>query len=971
MANNANVWNPQTIIATSADTKRIEQGFTATNGQLLFTLTSFAYAVGTGALEVFYENAEGHLIYLEEGIDWTEGTSATFSLLVPAILNRRLVAVGYVGITANVDVRDTDIFVSNYQGLRDYAGTETTLYAQGQTTTGDGGEHFFAKVTGAAPAFYVDDNYKTIVPTGGDGSAAWICNKVPVDYNNIAELIASKRILNGDTVVVREGVAGNGGGAAKWDVVLSSTVTENGVNIIQCTGVPTLSIVYQVDGMVNARALGIISDLGVTEQRTQIQAVVDQFPLNDVFLPSGVYKITPTSNINGVTVPATSATSLYGEGGTIFYGDNALGPLVNYRATGNTVAGTITDTNRVGTRGVFNIAFKSTWNYVLDATLDGVATALNPGGVYTSVYDVNDVSLFFDFKIGEGTCLAIGNDGVRVDGCSFYNTPAGILFETATTAGRVFGGVSYPHVFGGYLTNYSFRTCMYGIVCYSDYNLGNYVGALHIGDGWVQDIYKAAIATVGPVVTSTITNTIWSNQIFLCALLEAPNEIVFGQGHYEIGFSKKALELFKVATTLNFNDLSADAAYTSVPVHTATVYEYFGYLDNGNAVDRNAIIEFEHFNRPLYINRDVLVIADVYDETSNYTTESAVDASFTGSESGIHVRKYNSNKSTGGVAIFNVDVAPPFTVEEGQMFRTASYVNKSNKHINLARAPLCFGGNTTGRDPDSFVADGGKPSQEYVLLADDLSTSAHIIRFAYDIGYTATAANMFVLYSAAIAVVSTSDGQPAVMSFDCANKCSTAGIVPNDGVFRTYSIMTEGEDATEFAVINSVNNDVTFRITDMQAIAFSSLTDLHSFMTNRIFATGRAASDPTQSFIIDITPTEEGAVITTEYEWLAGDTTSRNVYSVDNFGEVAGPYFELERLETRLITGTGAALTIDDDTTVGYWVASFTPAGTDWVTQTIANARPTSSANTDLTMIMNPVGATTMKLQVRAKYRYL
>ena len=48
------------------------------------------------------------------------------------------------------------------------------LYRKYHTTSGDGGALMFYGVTGAAPGTYVDDGGVVIVPTGGDGSAAWL-----------------------------------------------------------------------------------------------------------------------------------------------------------------------------------------------------------------------------------------------------------------------------------------------------------------------------------------------------------------------------------------------------------------------------------------------------------------------------------------------------------------------------------------------------------------------------------------------------------------------------------------------------------------------------------------------------------------------------------------------------------------------------------------------------------------------------
>jgi len=194
MGGQASVWNPKTIINLSADTKRVEERFIATAGQTVFTLTEFVYVLATGSLEV-HQNG----LVLPESIDFTETTTATFTLTTGATVGDEILAVGYVAITGDVDVRDTDIYVTNYQAIRDYAGTEITIYAQGAATHADGGEAFFGKLTGAAPGTYVDDNDTTIVPTGGDGSAGWI--RVPITLDvpfQVASLAAAKALDLGD-----------------------------------------------------------------------------------------------------------------------------------------------------------------------------------------------------------------------------------------------------------------------------------------------------------------------------------------------------------------------------------------------------------------------------------------------------------------------------------------------------------------------------------------------------------------------------------------------------------------------------------------------------------------------------------------------------------------------------------------------------------------------------------------------------
>jgi hypothetical protein len=65
--------------------------------------------------------------------------------------------------------------VDTIQDLRDYTGNATTIIVDGYSTIGDGcGGPERYKATGAAPGTYVDDGGLIIVPTGGDGSEAWL-----------------------------------------------------------------------------------------------------------------------------------------------------------------------------------------------------------------------------------------------------------------------------------------------------------------------------------------------------------------------------------------------------------------------------------------------------------------------------------------------------------------------------------------------------------------------------------------------------------------------------------------------------------------------------------------------------------------------------------------------------------------------------------------------------------------------------
>jgi len=67
--------------------------------------------------------------------------------------------------------------VSNLTALRGINGSvQLSVYLENHTTAGDGGDGNFRWVSGASVGTHTDNNGTVIVPTGGDGSAAWLRN---------------------------------------------------------------------------------------------------------------------------------------------------------------------------------------------------------------------------------------------------------------------------------------------------------------------------------------------------------------------------------------------------------------------------------------------------------------------------------------------------------------------------------------------------------------------------------------------------------------------------------------------------------------------------------------------------------------------------------------------------------------------------------------------------------------------------
>jgi hypothetical protein len=322
----ANIWQPRDIIGTSADTKRITQRFTASEGQTLFNITEFAYVTGTGALEVYRQNSDLSLPatrFCAIGTDFIEQTATSFAITEPAVAGEQIVAVAFVGITGDVDVRDTDIFVANYQAIRDYAGIETSIYSQGKVALVDGGDHFFSKVTGAALGYWVDNNYNIIVPTGGDGSIAWLCTGKP--FGSIAN---AKKFSLADNTDVYSTISyytgylatlrGPVGGANYTVVTKAQHDTIRGYSTVDEYGDHTLAngnvLLLSVDGDYESFQYGCIGFSGVdddTSAITALYAAITAAGGGNAIFHAGTY-----GKIDTITLPANSHTKLSG-GATI------------------------------------------------------------------------------------------------------------------------------------------------------------------------------------------------------------------------------------------------------------------------------------------------------------------------------------------------------------------------------------------------------------------------------------------------------------------------------------------------------------------------------------------------------------------------------------------------------------------------------------------------------------------------------
>lgn len=89
----ASIWAPESeIINIDAESTLLSQVFTATEGQVVFTLTQFSYTPGSSSLAVF---RNGQKLVLN--VDYSETSTVSFSLLISVSSGELIEALGLIG----------------------------------------------------------------------------------------------------------------------------------------------------------------------------------------------------------------------------------------------------------------------------------------------------------------------------------------------------------------------------------------------------------------------------------------------------------------------------------------------------------------------------------------------------------------------------------------------------------------------------------------------------------------------------------------------------------------------------------------------------------------------------------------------------------------------------------------------------------------------------------------------------------
>lgn len=221
------------------------------------------------------------------------------------------------GASAAADIAGTNvailqsgaIFADNYQDIRDYAGLSDILYAKGKASIADGGQNFFQKVTGAAPATYTDNGVDVIVPTGGDGSEAWVSIGSIKPASTISELRGLTPVYDGQQVeLLGHTLAGIGGGTFYYDASDTTSADNNGTVIVTSGGARWKR---RLPGKLNLEMFGGLPN-GVSPVNSALRAALDAGAVEQpkgTYLLSGTFELQSGDNLVGAGVDTLFKTA--------------------------------------------------------------------------------------------------------------------------------------------------------------------------------------------------------------------------------------------------------------------------------------------------------------------------------------------------------------------------------------------------------------------------------------------------------------------------------------------------------------------------------------------------------------------------------------------------------------------------------------------------------------------------------------
>lgn len=392
---------------------------------------------------------------------------------------------------------------------------------------------------------------------------------------------------------------------------------------------------------------------------------------------------------------------------------------------------------------------------------------------------------------------------------------------------------------------------------------------------------------------------------------------------------------------------------------------YWGYTDAQSGSSQ--VLHYDHLRNAMIFDRHAVAIAGVED-APNVPQESIVDRMFFGPGSALRMKSYKGDKGGVGPSVFSQVLPEAIAFKKAAMLRGAHYTHVDQSVRNFAHNP-------TGLK--AYTVSGGASLVDFVpqgLLFPhssqfDLPPNGTIHVDPDNSHVHVDTIGAYHLLSVCCRVMSSDDGAPARLKFDCVNSTNRPGSVPVDGVWRTFEMILPADavQMPHMTISNSGSNSLDFRVGDVQICSFPNFNELLEFRKSRRLAMGLDHSGLANG-LAGLRPTLDGVIAKTRYTWT-GDAGVRQFYGGAN--DIPGPYFHIEKMECRLVSGTAVELRGENfGGGVMHWFAGVTPQ-TQWSSIALNNAVPSDSALANRSIRFRPSGAATMQVEFRTQFRYL
>ena len=412
-------------------------------------------------------------------------------------------------------------------------------------------------------------------------------------FATLAAAVADTGLVDGDSLNLKERTTGNGGGAL-WDVVFSSTVTENTYNIVQCTGVGTLSLVLRIDdATLNTAEFGVTASGSVSANTLAAQAALDLAATNgySVTDTEGTYNFSTLLIKNGTKcVDFTSGTWTPDGNSSPTATTTQAAVVLQGAQTGGTIV--------TGCKVSMKIDMQN-----------GDRTAILGDGCQECEFTANNIFGFTNDATYNHRGIRLQDDGVsganrnkvhnnRIVG---YSTPTqlGLLIDVWGVPGSDFAGF-----FTGTITNPTLPA-LDNLIHDNTLLYGSYAINLQAADG--TSVYGNTCRTQNHrsiyVANGSRRNIITNNNL----LTFTSSALVLGYGSRDNIFSDNmcVTGIFAGEAAININTGSSRNLITNNYVDSATNYGVYIATDSSfNTVDGNHIKNF--YLAGVHVENDIM-----------------------------------------------------------------------------------------------------------------------------------------------------------------------------------------------------------------------------------------------------------------------------------------------------------------------------------------------------------------------------